>query len=118
MWNKGDFGLEGQWLRGGAAGEAAEGVYGLNLHSAAYLTFTWRITPLLGVLVRGEYRDAFVFLGDERAYLTKSYRVTVGARLTFNAHLALKAEYLLNGEYGDVPYVPNDVFTSSLVATF
>jgi hypothetical protein len=68
--------------------------------------------------VRGELRDAFVFLGDERAYLTKSYRVTAGARLTFNEHVALKAEYLFNGEYDGVPQVANDVLTSSLVLTY
>ncbi len=118
LWFKGPLSLEGQWLRGMAAGDPAQQVYGLRLNQGGYLTFTWRITPLLGVLVRAEYRDALVWLGDERLYLTKSYRVTGGVRLTFNEHLCLKAEYLLNGEYGGVPYVPNDVFTSSLVVTF
>ncbi|MFT3841595.1 MAG: hypothetical protein QM723_31695 [Myxococcaceae bacterium] len=118
LWNKGPVGLEGQWLRGMAKGEASQNVYGLRLNQGAYLTFTWRITPLFGILLRGEYRDALVWLADQRLYITKSYRATFGVRLTINEHLALKAEYLLNGEYGGVPYVPNDIFTSSLVATF
>jgi hypothetical protein len=118
LWHKGRFDVEAQWLRGMSPGRAQDGVYGLHLNFGAYATVTCRITPLLGVLVRGEVRDAFVFLGDERAYLTRSYRVTGGVRLTFNEHVALKAEYLFNGEYGGVPYVPNDVFTSSLVLSY
>lgn len=118
LWHKGRVDVEAQWLKGMAPGKAEDQAYGLSLNQGAYLTLMWRITSLVGVLVRGELRDAFVFLGDERAYLTKSYRVTAGARLTFNEHVALKAEYLFNGEYADVPQVPNDVFTSSLVLAY
>ena len=118
LWNKGRVDVEAQWLRGMAPGKPEDQVYGLSLNRGAYVLVTWRITPLVGVLARGELRDAFVFLGDERAYLTRSFRVTAGARLTFNEHVSLKAEYLLNGEYGGVPAVPNDVFTSSLVLAY
>lgn len=118
LWHKWRFDVEAQWLRGMSAGRAQDGVYGLHLNHGAYLTVTWRITPLFGVLVRGELRDAFVFLGDERAYLTRSYRVTGGLRFSFNEHVTLKAEYLFNGEYGGVPFVRNDVFTSSLVLAY
>jgi hypothetical protein len=118
LWQKGALGLEGQWLRGMSKGRALDSVYGLRLNQGAYLTATWRITSLIGVLLRGEFRDAFVFLADERAYITRSWRATVGVRLTFNEHVALKAEYLFNGEYGGVPFVPNDVFTSSLVLAY
>ncbi len=118
LWHKGRVDVEAQWLRGMAPGKALDQVYGLHLNQGAYLTVVWRITSLVGVLARGEFRDAFVFLGNERAYLTRSYRFTLGARLTFNEHVSLKAEYLFNGEYGGVPYVPNDVFTSSLVVSY
>lgn len=118
LWHKGHVDVEAQWLRGMAPGKAQDQVYGLHLNQGAYLTIIWRITSLVGLIARGEFRDAFVFLGDERAYLTHSFRVTGGARLTFNEHISLKAEYLFNGEYGGVPNVPNDVFTSSLVLTF
>lgn len=118
LWWKDPVSIEAQWLRGMADGDAAQQVYGLRLNHGGYLTVTWRIIPLLGVLVRGEFRDALVWLGDERLYLTRSYRLTFGARLTFDDHVSLKAEYLLNGEYGGVPFVPNDVFTSSLVVAF
>lgn len=118
LWHKGRVDVEAQWLRGNAPGRALDQVYALQLNHGAYLTVAWRITALVGVLVRGELRDAFVSLGDERAYLTRSFRVTAGARLSFNQHVTLKAEYLFNGEYGGVPMVPNDVFTSSLVLAY
>ncbi len=118
LWHKGRIDVEAQWLKGMAPGKAADQVYGLTLNQGAYLTLMWRITSLVGVLARGELRDAFVFLGDERAYLTQSFRVTAGARLSFDEHVTLKAEYLFNGEYGGVPQVPNDVFTSSLVLAY
>lgn len=118
LWHKGRVDVEAQWLKGFAPGQAADQVYGLQLNQGAYLVVTWRITALVGVLVRGELRDAFVFLGDERAYLTRSYRVTAGARLSIDEHVTIKAEYLFNGEYGGVPTVPNDVFTSSLVLAY
>jgi hypothetical protein len=118
LWDIGPIAIEAQYLKGGAAGRAVDSAYGLELNQSAYLTLMWRITSLIGVMVRGEFRDAFVFLGDERAYLTKSWRATVGARLSFNEHVTLKAEYLFNGEYGGVPFVPNDVFTSSLVLAY
>ena len=76
------------------------------------------MTPSLGVLGRGEFRDAFVWLGDpdgpegaNRAYLTKSWRGTAGLRVVFNQRIVLKAEYLRNGEYGGIPTIANDMFT-------
>ena len=38
------------------------------------------LTSSLGVLGRGEFRDAFVWLDTQRAYLTKSWRATLGLR--------------------------------------
>ena len=90
----------------------------MDLKSGGYLEANWMFIPWLGVLLRGEFRDALVWLADERAYLTKSFRATVGIRAVINAHLVAKAEYLFNGEFGGVPSIPNDIFTSSLVCTF
>lgn len=116
------FDLKAQYLRGGAPGDALNGVYGLNLHGGGYVELDWMITPLIGILGRGEYRDAFVWLGDastpegaNRAYLTKSWRATGGIRLAFSDRVVLKAEYLRNGEYGGIPEIKNDVFTMSLL---
>ncbi len=71
---------------------------------------------------RIEYRDAFVWLGDpnvpggaDRAYLTKGWRATGGVHINFTDRIILKLEYLHNGEYGGIPQIKDDVFTSSLV---
>jgi hypothetical protein len=114
--------VKAQFLKGKSPGRPAEDVYGLDLKGGAYLEMDWMITPWLGVLGRGEYRDAFVWQGDpaspegaNRAYLTKSWRGTLGTRVVFNDRIVLKAEYLRNGEYGGIPEIRNDMFTSSLV---
>jgi len=80
------------------------------------------VLPYLGFLVRGDLRDAVVWLGDpdapgggDRIYITKSWRGTGGVRVVPNEHVAVKAEYLRNGEYGRVPSIRNDVLVASLV---
>jgi hypothetical protein len=114
--------LKAQWLKGHSPGDATNGVYGLNLHGGGYVEVDGFILPHLGVLARGEYRDAFVWLGDattaltaNRAYITKSWRATGGVHVSFSDRIVLKAEYLWNGEYDGVPHIPDNVFTSSLV---
>ena len=110
--------LKGQWMKGHAPGEPAQGVYGLDLHQGGYLELDAMLTSSLGVVGRGGLRDAFVWLGDQRAYLTKSWRATLGLRWVLTTRAVFKAEFLKNVEYGGVPYVPNDVFTTSLVMGF
>jgi hypothetical protein len=75
-------------------------------------------TPTFGALGRAEFRDAFVFLADERAYLTKSWRATVGGRAALTENVIVKAEYLFNGEYGGIPDIRNNIFTSSVLVTY
>ena len=93
-------------------------VFGLRLHFGGYLEADWMVTPKLGVLGRGELRDARVWLGDERLYITKGWRAVGGLRFVANDHIVVKAEYLHNGEYGGVPQIRDEVFTSSLVLAF
>jgi hypothetical protein len=114
--------IKAQWMKGGSDGWPPDQVFGLKLHNGGYLELNWMLTPVIGLLGRGEFRDAFVWLGDptsdpgaNRAYLTKSWRATGGVRIVFSERVVLKAEYLHNGEYGGIPQIPNDVFTSSIV---
>ena len=112
--------LKGQWMKGKAHGEASQNVYGLDLHQGAYLEADVMLTSTFGVLGRGEFRDALVWLSNQRLYVTKSWRATAGLRWVLTTRAVLKAEYLKNGEYfpSGVPAVKNDVFTSSLVMNF
>ncbi|HVV53539.1 MAG TPA: hypothetical protein VHO06_28035, partial [Polyangia bacterium] len=124
--------VKAQWLKGGAPGAAA-GVaydpnhtpYGLALHEGGYLELDWMVLPYLGLLARGDVRDADVWLGNasslagaSRLYITREWRATGGVRVVVNEHIVAKAEYLHNGEYGGIPQIPNDVFTSSLVLSY
>jgi hypothetical protein len=126
--------VKAQYLRGKAAGERVDRIYdplhrpyGLDLKQGGYLEVDWMVTPVLGVYGRGEVRDAIVWLGNpdsltrlasDRLYITKSWRATGGVRAVINEHIVLKAEYLHNGEYGKIPDIANDVFTSSLVLIY
>jgi hypothetical protein len=113
-----DFSIKAQWIRGMAPGSEIDRAYELDLKGSGYVELNWMILTELGILVRAEMRDAFVGLDPDRAYLTKSWRVTAGARLVLSHHVILKAEYLRNGEFGEVPEFQNDVFTSSLVLRY
>jgi hypothetical protein len=125
--------IKGQYLQGHSDGERPNRIYepnhrpyGLDLNHGAYLELDWMVTPLLGVYGRGELRDAVVWLGNpdsvvtgsDRLYITKTWRAVGGVRAVINEHIVLKAEYLHNGEYGRIPEISNDVFTSSLVLIY
>ncbi len=114
--------LKVQYLKGAAPGDPANEVYGLQLHGGGYVELDGFVLPHFGIIARAEYRDAFVWLGDpnapggaDRAYLTKGWRATGGVHVNFTDRIVLKAEYLHNGEYGGIPQIRNDVFTTSLV---
>jgi len=128
--------IKAEVLRGHSHGEdgavalGARRVYGLDLKMGGYVQATSMLTRMFGVLLRAELRDALVWLGDpmlqapvptttaDRLYVTKSWRVTVGMRAVITERLVAKVEYLHNGEYGGVPSIPNDVFTSSVVMSY
>jgi hypothetical protein len=118
LFHAGPVDLKAAWLRGAAPGDETQGAYGLRLHGGGYVELDTVLASSLGVMARGEYRDAFVWLGEERAYVTKSWRATLGARWVFSTWAVLKVEALHNGEWGPGPRVRNDVFTSSLVLSY
>ncbi|HVZ87842.1 MAG TPA: hypothetical protein VHG72_12785 [Polyangia bacterium] len=114
--------FKAEYLRGGSPGDPTNQVYGLQLHGGGYAELDAYLHAHFGLIGRIEYRDAFIWLGDpnapggaDRAYLTKGWRATGGVHVNFTDRIILKAEYLHNGEYGGVPQIRDDVFTSSLV---
>jgi hypothetical protein len=110
--------VKAQWLTGGAPGDERNETYGLDLKGGGYLELDYMLGPSFGVIGRMEYRHAFVWLATERAYLTRSWRATAGARWVWNERATLRGEYLRNGEYGGVPSIRNDIFTTSLVLSY
>ena len=112
------FDIKAQWLKAKAPGDEIAQAYSLNLHNGGYLEANVILTPIIGVLGRAEFRDAEVQEGMERLYITKNWRATAGLRLIFNPNAILKAEFSHNGEYGGVPSIPDDVFTTSAVMAF
>ncbi len=110
--------VKAQWITGYSAGDAAQNVYRLDLHGGGYVELDAMLSPSWGILGRAEYRHAEITLGSERDYLSKTWRATFGVRCILTRWAVLKAEYLLNREYGGLPQVPDDVFTSSLVLSY
>jgi hypothetical protein len=126
----GDFHLKAEWLHGHGAGEREPRYtdphrpFGLDLKSGGYAELDWS-HGRWGLLLRGEHRNARVWLGNpalpgggDRLYITKVWRATFGARVMLSDWVVLKLEYLRNGEYGGLPQIRNDVFTSSLVLVY
>jgi hypothetical protein len=70
-------------MKGHADGEPSQNVYGLNLNQGGYLEMDVMLNSSFGVYGRGEFRDAFVWLSNQRAYLTKSWRATGGITFRF-----------------------------------
>jgi hypothetical protein len=117
---KANFAFKAQIIRGGAPGlpDAAQGVYGLQLHPSGYGELDWQVLPQFGFTLRTAWRNAIVTLGTDRIYITKEIQSTIGARVVFNSHIVAKVEYLHNIEYDGVPEFLDDIFTSSLVLAF
>jgi hypothetical protein len=91
LYTTGTLTVKAQYLQGGQPGKEEDRVYRLDLNTGAYVEVNWMITPALGVLVRGELRDAFVALGSERAYVTRSWRAVGGLRYSITEGITLKA---------------------------
>jgi hypothetical protein len=113
-----NFNIKAQAMQGKAPGRPEDRAWRLDLRTSGYAEVDWQFLPFLGALARAERRDALVTLGTERAYVTKQYRFTGGLRVVFNAHVVAKLEYLVNREYGGIPQINNDIFTSSLVLAY
>jgi hypothetical protein len=113
-----NFAVKAQGIVGRAPGLPEDMAWRLRLRPSGYLEVNWLATGFLGFIARVENRDATVELGAERIYITKQARVTGGVRVIFNPHIVLKAEYLKNIEYGRIPAINNDVFTSALVLSY
>jgi hypothetical protein len=113
-----NFNIKAQVMEGKAPGRPEDRAWRIDLKPSGYAEIDWQFLPFLGALVRAERRDALVALGTERAYVTKQYRFTGGLRIVFNPHVVAKLEYLVNREYGGLPQIRNDIFTSSLVLAY
>ncbi len=113
-----NFAVKAQLIFGNSDGQAEERVWSLDLNNSGYVEVNWLVMPWLGVIVRGDLRNADVALTNERIYITRSWRLTGGLKAVFNQHIQVKAEYLHNGEFGEVRSFDNDIFTSSLVLSY
>jgi hypothetical protein len=113
-----DFALKAQVMMGEAPGSSEQAVWALDLKPSGYVELDWQAQAQFGLLLRGDWRDAFVHRGTDRAYVTKQARLTAGMRWQFNPHVIAKAEYFHNQELGKVDQFDNDMATSSLLLIY
>ena len=104
------FDLKAQWLKGKAPGDDVDRrLRARSQATAATSRSTGSLTPIIGLLGRGEFRDA---RGRSRGrwsalYITKNWRGTAGVRLIVQPERdRARPSTLHNGEYGGVPEHP------------
>ena len=121
------FELTGEFMHGRARGKDSGEDMGRAARCAnapclrvagAYVTAGYRALNWLMPFVRVDWRDAYHQQGASFVYLTQTTRLSPGARFELTPNVVLKAQYTVNLEVGDIPQIPNDVFTSSLVGHF
>ena len=109
--------VRAQLMFGEAPGDPSAGAFSLDLRVGGYAEVAYLIQRY-GLYARFGIRDADVALGDERLYVTRSWRLTFGARVELHKNVILKVEFLKNFEFSPVPQIDNDILTSSLLLTF
>jgi len=113
-----DLALKAQLMMGESPGSSEQAVWALDLKPSGYVELDWQAHAQFGLSLRGDWRNAFVHRGSERAYVTQQARLTGGVRWQFNPHVIVKAEYFHNQELGKVDQFDNDMFTSSLLLVY
>ena len=83
----------------------------------AYGQIGYRWNNWLIPYARVDWRDALHEAGASFVYISELVRATGGLRFELGTHVTIKAEYTVNRELGRIPQFPNDIFTSSMVAT-
>ena len=121
----GDFTFVAEVVQGRANGKAdTSGAFVLQCgvaqcleYRAAYGLVGWKATTFLNPYVRVDFRSARHRSGDDFAYVSDTWRATLGVRADIGEHVILKMEYTFNQELGPLSF-PDDVLTSSLVVRY
>jgi len=85
-------------------------------YKTAYGLVGYRVLNWMMPFARVDWRDAVHLQGGSFVYNSNVVRFTPGFRFEVGEHVIIKLEYSVNRELGQIPQIPNDVFTSSLVA--
>ncbi len=119
----GDFSLSAEFATGRALGkmDTASGIpcaaAPCLFYRAAYGQLAWRATNHMVPYVRADWRAATHRRGLDWAYVSNAARATVGLRVDLTSFLTVKAEYVVNRGISILEF-PDDVFTTSLVASY
>lgn len=113
--------VTGEFVKGNVegvteAGSAECGAAPCLTYNTAYGLVGYRVLNWMMPFARVDWRDAVHLQGGSFVYNSRVVRFTPGFRFEVGEHVIIKLEYSVNRELGPIPQIPNDVFTSSLVA--
>jgi hypothetical protein len=119
-----DFELTAEYVRGMAKGKTSSPT-GPKCDDApcldykgAYGLVAYRVTNVFVPYARVDYRDAYHWAGASFVYISPLMRATVGLRAEIGTRVIAKLEGTKNVELENLPTIPNDVVTSSLVIKY
>ncbi|HEX5059975.1 MAG TPA: outer membrane beta-barrel protein [Kofleriaceae bacterium] len=88
-------------------------------YKGAYGLVAYRVTNMFVPYIRVDWRDAYHYSGASFVYIADLARATLGLRAEIGTRVIVKIEGTKNRELEkDVPQIPNDVLTSSLVIKY
>jgi hypothetical protein len=87
-------------------------------YQGAYGLVAYRVTNVFVPYARVDWRDALHWAGASFVYISPLVRATVGLRAEIGTRVIAKLEGTKNIELDNLPTIPNDVVTSSLVIKY
>lgn len=119
-----DFELTAEYAKGKATGKTSDPV-GPKCdvapcldYQGAYGLVGYRATNVFVPYARVDWRDAYHWAGASFVYISPLLRATVGLRAEIGTRVIAKLEATKNVELENLPTIPNDVVTSSLVIRY
>jgi hypothetical protein len=124
-----DFELTAEYVRGKAKGLTSDPTTAMPTpakcdlaacldYKGAYGLVAYRVTNTFVPYARVDYRDAYHWAGASFVYISPLMRATIGVRAEIGTRVIAKLEGTKNVELDDLPTIPNDVVTSSLVIKY
>jgi hypothetical protein len=119
-----DFEFTGEVVHGRARGKTTPGqpvkcdVAPCLKFTGGYVQAAYRVTNVFVPYLRVDYRDAYHLDGASFVYISVLGRATIGLRAEIGTRVIAKVEATKNQELEDLPQIPNDVITSSLVIKY
>lgn len=118
-----DLEITAEYVQGKARGKTSPGGPKCDVapcldYKGAYGLVAYRATNVFVPYMRVDWRDALHWAGASFVYISPLVRATLGLRAEIGTRVIAKLEATKNQELENLPAIPNDVITSSLVVRY